>query len=136
MSDILVHIFFTSKSYLSGFWHVVLSGPWFFSALTLAYHIWHICLLPWGDMSRTFMIPIRCWPLLQNQIHVVFYMALCSSHSFFLWHSHTIFGKWVYHHGAMCHIPDIFLTLTFGLNISIKFHHEYVSGQDRLCSLI
>ena len=32
-------------------------------ALTLALHVWHMGLSTWKDVSRTFMIPIRRWPL-------------------------------------------------------------------------
>ena len=41
-----------------------------------------------------------------NVKFIEFYdMALFSYHSFFvLWHSHTMFGTWVYHHGTMCRV--------------------------------
>ena len=43
------------------------------------------------------------WP--QGQIYRVYDMALHSGLSFFvLWHSHTLFGIWVYHHGTMCRV--------------------------------
>ena len=46
---------------------------------------------------------VDLWP--RGQIYWVYYMALCSGHSFFvLWHSHTMSGTWVYHHGTMCRV--------------------------------
>ena len=49
----------------------------------------------------------------------VFVIVLCSGHiCFVLWHSHPIFGTWVFHHGTMCHIG---MTLAFGLHIKIIF---------------
>ena len=46
---------------------------------------------------------LELWP--QGQIYRVYDMALCSGLSFFvLWHSHTLFGTWVYHHGTMCRV--------------------------------
>ena len=48
---------------------------------------------------------------------------------FVLWHSHTLFGKWVYHHGTMCRVHEICMTLTFGLNIKIIFSHGFESGK-------
>ena len=75
---------------------------------------------------------------IQGQICRVFDMALCSGHSFFvLWHSHTIFGTPMYHHGLLCHIhswPLYYLDL-WHQNSKLYFHHEFVSRQDLLCSL-
>ena len=73
--------------------------------LTLAYHIWHMGLSPWEDVSSTFMIlyDVDLWP--QHQIYRVYDIALSSGFSLFvLWHTHTLFGTWVNHHGTMCHI--------------------------------
>ena len=36
--------------------------------LKLAYHIWHMCVSPWDDVSRIFMIPIRRWPLTSRSL--------------------------------------------------------------------
>ena len=75
-------------------------------ALTLAYHIWHIGLSPWEDVSGQISwswYNFDLWP--QGQIYKVYDMALYLWLSFFvLWHSHTLFGKWVYHHGTMCRV--------------------------------
>ena len=71
------------------------------------------------------------WP--QDQIYRIFYyMDLCLGHSFFvLWHSHTMFGTWVYmyHHGTMCdvhswHLYDLDLwpqyqNYIFTMNLSL-----------------
>ena len=39
------------------------------------------------------------------KIYRVCDMALCSGLSYFvLWHGHTLFGTWVFHHGTMCGI--------------------------------
>ena len=42
--------------------------PITFFGLTLAYHIWHMCLSPRKDVSCTFMIQIGCWPLTSRSI--------------------------------------------------------------------
>ena len=40
----------------------------------------------------------------------VYAMALCSGHSFFvLWHSHTLFSTWVFHHGTMWRVHSLTL---------------------------
>ena len=71
-------------------------------AVTLTYHIWHMSLSPIDDVSRTFIW--RC-PLTSRSIYMFFVIVLCSGHiCFVLWHSYTIFGTWVFHHGTMCHI--------------------------------
>ena len=71
-------------------WHTIF-GTW-------VYHHERMCQVhywSWYD--------IDLWP--QGQIHWVYDKALCSALSFFvLWHSHTLFGTWVYHHGTMCRI--------------------------------
>ena len=53
---------------LDHLWNWPLSGAFVFHKhilffLTLAYHIWHIHLSPWEDVSRIFMKPIWHWPL-------------------------------------------------------------------------
>ena len=40
----------------------------FFFTLTLLYHIWHIGLSPWDNVSCIFMIPIRHWPLTSSSV--------------------------------------------------------------------
>ena len=37
--------------------------PITFFGLTLVYHIWHMGVSPWDDVSRTFMIQIQPWTL-------------------------------------------------------------------------
>ena len=65
---------------------------------------------------------IDLWP--QGQIYRVYDMALCSGLSFFvLWHSHTLFGTWVYHHGKMCRSSPL-------TSISkLYFQHGFESGK-------
>ena len=71
-------------------WHTIFG--------TLVYHHERMCQVhswSWYD--------IDLWP--QGQIYRVYDMALCSGLSIFVfWHSHTLFGTWVYHHGTMCHV--------------------------------
>ena len=56
------------------------------------------CVIYW-------MILIRQWPLSSRLIYRVYDMTLCSGLSFFvLWHNHTLFDMWVYHHGRMCRV--------------------------------
>ena len=46
---------------------------------------------------------IDLWP--QCQILEVFVLSLCPTRNFrVLWHWHTIFGTWVYHHGRRCRV--------------------------------
>ena len=55
-------------------------------------------------------------------------MALCSGHSFLvLWHSHTMFGTWVYPHGMMCHSWHLY-DLDLWVQFQKYFHHEFESG--------
>ena len=71
-------------------WHTIF-GIW-------VYHHERMCQVhswSWYDVDL--------WP--QGQIYMVYDMALCSGLSFFvLWHSHTLFGTWVYHHDTICRI--------------------------------
>ena len=60
--------------------------------------------------------------------YLVHDMALCSGHSFFdLWHSHTLFGTWVYHHGTICRVHSWPL---YDLDLNIK-----ITFSQWLCSL-
>ena len=43
------------------------------------------------------------YDLIRHWLLTSYDMALCSGlSSFVLWHNHTLFGMWVYHHGTMC----------------------------------
>ena len=59
-------------------------------------------------------------------------MLLYLGHSFFvLWHSHTIFDTWMYHHGTICCIHSWPL---YDLDLwpqyqNLYFHHEFKSGK-------
>ena len=65
---------------------------------TWFYHHKSMCRVP-----STFWYNIDLWP--QDQIYMVFGMAICSNHSFFvLLRYHILFGTWVYHHWTMCNI--------------------------------
>ena len=82
-----------------------------FFALTLAYHIRHIGVSPWGnslyiliyvhdlDMTLIFDLKVKFIGFLTWHCVQAIYVNF-----FILWHSHTIYGTWVYHHGTMCHI--------------------------------
>ena len=46
---------------------------------------------------------LELWP--QGQIYRVFDMFSCPAHNFFMvWHWHTIFRTWMYHHETMCRV--------------------------------
>ena len=71
----------------------------------MAYHIWHINVSPWEDVSRTFMTPIQRWHLTSRSMYRVFHMFSCPAYIFLLiWQWLTIFGTCVYHHERMCHV--------------------------------
>ena len=53
---------YTSVKFI-GFCHVFMFDLYFLLASTLAYHIWHMALSPWEDVSSTFMILTGRWPL-------------------------------------------------------------------------
>ena len=103
-------------------------------ALTLAYHILHKSLSTCEDVSRTFIIPIRHWPLTSRSIFRAFYMALSSGHSFLAFEGHTISDSHEYITiilwWCVTYIKDICMNLTFVLISKLYFHHEFVSGQD------
>ena len=54
---------FDIKVKFIGFCHVFMSHLWLLLALMLAYHIWHMGLSPWEDVSSLFMTLIRSWTL-------------------------------------------------------------------------
>ena len=55
-------------------------------------------VLPQDDVLRTFMIPnLSTWPLTSRSSCPT--LNFCS-----LWHWHTIFGIWVYHHERICQV--------------------------------
>lgn len=73
----------------------------------------------------------------QCKINMNFNETSFSGHNFFvLWHSHTLFDTWwyIYLHGTIFQMYCD-LCKTFGLHTKLYFHHDFVSGQDRLCKL-
>ena len=72
---------------------------------------------------------INLWS--QGQIYRVNDMVLCLGLRFFIfWHSHTLFGTWVYHHGMKCCIHEWTL---YDLDIwplsKSYFHHGLESSK-------
>ena len=64
----------------------------------------HDSVWPWHFTSRSSLQGL--W-LFFFFITPISHMALCSGLSFFIfWHSHTLFGMWVYHHGTICHVDS------------------------------
>ena len=84
--------------------------------LTLAYHIWHISISPWGIWSSTFMILIQPWPLTKVKF-IGFLRWLCVQASAFL--SFDI----VYHHGTMCRIHSWTL---YDLDLWPQYHSPWI----------
>ena len=87
-------------------WHwLTIFGTWVYHHQTICgVHLWSQCNIDlWG----------------KGQIYRVYDTALCSGHNFFvLWHiSHTVFGKWVYHHVTMCCIHS---WLLYDLDLSLQ----------------
>ena len=74
----------------------------FFFRLTLAYHIWHMDVSPSDNVSRTFKIPIQCWPFTSRSNFKAFVVSSCTTCNF--WHWHIKFGRLVYHHERMCQV--------------------------------
>ena len=71
-------------------WHTIF-GTWVFR------HERMCCVHSWS------WYVVDYWP--QGQIYMVYDMAMCSCRSFFvLWHIHTLFGTWVYHHCTMSRV--------------------------------
>ena len=67
--------------------------------------LWHCHSIIIGYVLHIFMIPIQRWPLTSRSDLTVFWHGFVFGHSFcVLWHNHTIFGTWVYHHEIMCHM--------------------------------
>ena len=73
---------------------------------TLAYHIWHMGLSPWEDVTSTFTFKYVpdlikwSWSNLS-----AFFMSSCPTCNFCsFWHWNTIFGTWDYHHERMCQV--------------------------------
>ena len=89
---------------------------------------------PWDDVSCTFMIQIRPWTLTsRSNLGPIGFMAwFCvRATAFCLWHCHTMFGTWVYHHGTICCIHSWPL---YDLDLwpqyqNLYFHHEFKSGK-------
>ena len=99
--------------------------PITYFCLIFAFHIWHMGVSPRDDVSRTFMILIRRWPLTSRSMYRFFDIASCSDYSFFvLWHSHIMYGKWLY---QFTYFHDLCTALIFGLNIKIIFS-PYICG--------
>ena len=69
-----------------------------------------------------------------SRYDVGLYMDLCLGHSIFvLWHNHTIFESWVYHHGTMCQTHSWTLQdLDLRPQFQNYFHLEFVFEQDFL----
>ena len=130
--------------------------PVTFVCFDIGIHIWHMVVhaSPCEGVSRSFMIPMLRWHLIWRSniadtalkpiqliiqstgqsIEVkfkIFDMALRAGHRFFvIWQSHTILAPYrcVAHFHVLCMILA---------SISkFYFKNEFVSGQDRLCSLI
>ena len=97
-------------------WHTIF-GTW-------VYHNERMCQVhswSWYD--------IKLWS--QGQIYRVNDMVLCLGLRFFIfWHSHTLFGTWVYHHGMKCCIHEWTL---YDLDIwplsKSYFHHGLESSK-------
>ena len=72
--------------------------------LALAIHFWYMHLSPWHNVWLTSMILIRHWSLTLMSIYR-FLTWLCVQTTAFLffqidiYHTCTMFGTWVYHHG-------------------------------------
>ena len=73
------------------------------------------------DPDTCTMLTFDLWP--QGKTCRVNDMALHSGLSFFvLWHSHTLFGTWVYHHGTMCRVQRLSWTISklyFTMDLSL-----------------
>ena len=102
-----------------------------FFYLTLSYHIWHMGLSPREDVSSTFMILIRRWPLTDLKVKFIGFMtwlcvqasAFCPlTKSYFVWHVSVFFEghKWsssvfkkqkIYQHNGSMKFSQILLTL-------------------------
>ena len=56
------------------------------------------------------------------KVKIGFLTWLCVRVTAFLWHSHTIYVTWVYHHGTMCHIHSWPL---YDLNLWSQYQNYY-----------
>ena len=75
---------FDVKVKFPGFLTCFCIQPKTFFYFTLSYHIWHMGLSPWEDVSSTFMILIRRWPLTDLKVKFIGFMTwLCVQASAF-----------------------------------------------------
>ena len=101
--------------------------------LTFSYHIWHMGLSPWDDISHTSMIWIQHWPLTSKSKFIEFWTwhHIGVTVFFVFVHGHTIFGTCVnimewytYHiHLRPSHVT---FTLDFWVKTDFCLMHECV----------
>ena len=102
-------------------WHTIFG--------TLVYHHERMC-----QVRSWSWYYVDLWS--QGQIYRVYDKALCSDFSFFvLWHSNTLFGTWVYHHGTMwcVHSWTLYdLDLRIDLKIKLYFQKYNIKKKNKI----
>ena len=81
------------------------------------FHIWHMSVSPWDDVSHTFMTYLTLTFGLNITILLKFSPWFCvwGKIVFALWHRHTKFGTWVTMRQHVVYIHDLCMTMTFDL---------------------